>query len=130
MSYRKNAADALKRAAVMHWVKLRYGVFLELGLNRKARLRADIVCVNYRRHVIVVEVKSSLADFNADTKWTGYLNHCDQYYWLVPQPLWDSGKLPKPSRGAGVMVLDSTTGHLRCVVKARVQKFMDEDERY
>ena len=40
------------------------------GLDRKGRF-------------VIVEIKSSLADFRADTKWPDYLPHCDFYYFAV-----------------------------------------------
>ena len=130
MSSRPEITKALTHAAVMHWVKLRYGAFTELGLVKRGVLRADVVSVNYRRHIVVTEVKSSWEDYNNGEHKFGYLNFCDQMYYLFTQALWDSGKIPKPSRGIGVMVLDDKTGHLRTVVKAKVQDLMTEEERY
>lgn len=33
----------------------------------------------------VIECKSSRADFQADSKWQGYLEWCDRYFWAVDQ---------------------------------------------
>jgi hypothetical protein len=32
----------------------------------------------------IVEIKTSLADFQADAKWRDYLEFCDRYYFAVP----------------------------------------------
>ena len=127
---RKEITAALTNAAVMHWVKLRYGVFTEIGLVRRGLLRADVLAINYRQHIVISETKSCLADYRADTKLLSYLGLCDQMYVLVPQALWDSRKMHEPAEGIGVQVLDSSTGFLRVVKKARVQDRMTEEERY
>jgi len=49
--------------------------------------RADIVAVNAGGAIVIVEVKSSIADFRADHKWRDYLAHCDQLYFAIPQTL-------------------------------------------
>ena len=45
--------------------------------------RVDLIGVNRRGAVTIVEVKSSLADFRADGKWQGYLDWCDAFYFAV-----------------------------------------------
>ena len=126
---RPEITKLLTHAAVMHFVKLRYGVYTEMGLSRKGSIRSDVLAINYRKHVVLIEVKSSYADWAGDSKWPSYLGFCDQLYFLVPQYLWDSGKITARGKGTGVMVLDEKTGHLRVVVKARVQELMTDEER-
>ena len=118
----------LTKASIEHFVKLRFGVYKELGLTKGGTLRGDLVCINYRKKIIVVEVKSSYSDWNADSKWPIYLGFADQLIFVVPQALWDSGKMPIPGRGAGVMVLSEATGHLKSVVKASMLD-LDDDTR-
>lgn len=66
-------------------------------------LRADILALGPKGEVWIVEVKSCLADFRADRKWTGYLPWCDRFFWAVdagfPQAV-----LPE---GSGVIVADA-----------------------
>jgi len=45
--------------------------------------RADIVGLNKKGQVIIVEVKSGHNDFATDSKWPDYLTHCDQFYFGV-----------------------------------------------
>ena len=40
--------------------------------------RADIVALATDATILIVEVKSSVADFRADTKWRDYRAHCDK----------------------------------------------------
>ncbi len=47
--------------------------------------RADIVAVNGEGEVLIVEVKSSPADFRADHKWRDYLSACDRLYFAISE---------------------------------------------
>ncbi len=46
-------------------------------------LRVDVMALGPRGEFWVVECKSSVADFRADSKWRGYLAWCDRYFWAV-----------------------------------------------
>ena len=46
--------------------------------------RADIIGIDAKGCVTLVEVKVSLADLRGDTKWPEYLDYCDRFYWAVP----------------------------------------------
>lgn len=43
--------------------------------------RADLMGVDSKGHVIIVEIKVSRADLLGDGKWTDYLEYCDRFYW-------------------------------------------------
>ena len=45
--------------------------------------RADIVAVNGDGEVLIVEIKSSPADFRADRKWRNYAACCDRLYFAI-----------------------------------------------
>jgi hypothetical protein len=47
--------------------------------------RADLMGIDARGHVVIVEIKVARADLLGDAKWTDYLEHCDRFYWgLAP----------------------------------------------
>ena len=46
--------------------------------------RADMMAIDARGQLIIVEIKVSRADLMADCKWADYLDYCDQFYWAVP----------------------------------------------
>lgn len=46
--------------------------------------RADVVALHAKGTVHIIEVKSSVADFRADTKWRDYRLHCDRLYFAIP----------------------------------------------
>jgi hypothetical protein len=45
--------------------------------------RADVAAVNQDGEVLIVEVKSSPADFRADRKWRDYAACCDRLYFAI-----------------------------------------------
>jgi hypothetical protein len=47
--------------------------------------RADIAAVNSEGEVIIVEIKSSPADFRADRKWRDYMACCDRLYFAISE---------------------------------------------
>ncbi len=49
--------------------------------------RADIVSLSRKGEVWIVEIKSSLADLRADSKWTDYRSHCDRLFFAAPPDL-------------------------------------------
>lgn len=46
-------------------------------------LRVDVMALGPKGELWIVECKSSLADFQSDLKWQGYLDWCDRYFWAV-----------------------------------------------
>jgi hypothetical protein len=46
--------------------------------------RADILALGKTRDLLIVEIKSSVADFRADRKWSTYRDFSDRLYFAVP----------------------------------------------
>ncbi len=46
--------------------------------------RADMMAIDARGQLIIVEIKVSRADLMADNKWADYLDYCDRFFWAVP----------------------------------------------
>jgi hypothetical protein len=46
--------------------------------------RADIMALDAKGCVTIVEIKCSRADLRGDMKWQDYLDYCDRFYWAVP----------------------------------------------
>jgi hypothetical protein len=70
--------------------------------------RADLMALNQRGEIVIVEVKVSRADLIGDGKWTDYLAHCDRYFWAVPTGF-DLSPLERPDflpERAGLIVAD------------------------
>ncbi len=43
--------------------------------------RADLMGIDAKGQLVIVEIKVSKADLLGDAKWTDYLDHCDRFYW-------------------------------------------------
>ncbi|MDJ0640458.1 MAG: MmcB family DNA repair protein [Paracoccaceae bacterium] len=48
-------------------------------------LRVDVMALGPKGEIWVIECKSSRADFQSDSKWQGYLEWCDRYFWAVDE---------------------------------------------
>lgn len=49
--------------------------------------RADLMGVDARGHVVIVEIKTARADLLGDGKWPDYLDFCDRFFWGLPPEL-------------------------------------------
>jgi hypothetical protein len=58
-----------------------YASLLECALANGRR--ADIMALGRGGEISIVEIKSSLADFRADRKWSDYWGFCDRLYFAV-----------------------------------------------
>ena len=47
--------------------------------------RVDVMAVGPKGEIWIIECKSSRADFQSDSKWDGYLEWCDRYFWAVDE---------------------------------------------
>jgi hypothetical protein len=72
--------------------------------------RADLVALNERGEIWIVEIKSSLADLRADDKWPDYRLHCDRLFFAFTQDL-SCDLFPGDT---GLIVADAYGAHLHC----------------
>lgn len=49
--------------------------------------RADMMAVDSKGILTIVEIKVARSDLLGDGKWTDYLDYCDRFYWAVPPEL-------------------------------------------
>ena len=49
--------------------------------------RADLMAIDGKGQLTIVEIKVAKADLLGDAKWRDYLDYCDYFYWAVPQSL-------------------------------------------
>ena len=47
--------------------------------------RADMMGLDAKGMLTIVEIKVSRADLMGDSKWPDYLDYCDYFYWAVPR---------------------------------------------
>lgn len=65
--------------------------------------RADIMALGPQGEIWIVEIKSSPADYHADSKWPEYRAYCDRLFFAVP-PTLDHVIMPAD---AGLLVADA-----------------------
>lgn len=80
-SGRTGVADLLSRGVRRALAERGFASLTEFRLA--SGRRADVMAVNEAGDVIIVEIKSSVADFRADQKWPEYQAFCDSFYFGV-----------------------------------------------
>jgi len=104
---RERITQALTRGAARMMTELGFASLTEFTL-RSGR-RADLIGLDPKGKIAIVEVKSSLEDYRSDNKWPDYLDYCDHFYFAVPEffPLevlpTDMGLLVADPFGAAVL---------------------------
>lgn len=49
--------------------------------------RADLMGIDAKGRIVIVEIKVSRGDLLGDGKWPDYLDYCDRFYWGLPPGL-------------------------------------------
>lgn len=80
-------------------------VFPEVPLPNNRR--ADLMGLDRKGRIVIVEIKVAKADLTTDGKWRDYLDYCDRFYWAVTSDLASicEGEDYLPER-AGLIVAD------------------------
>jgi hypothetical protein len=81
MDIQLQPGHSLARGVMRHLRDLGFASLAEFVPARG--LRVDVIGLGRKGEIWVVECKSSRADFQSDTKWQGYLDWCDRYFWAV-----------------------------------------------
>jgi hypothetical protein len=72
--------------------------------------RADLVALNERGEIWIVEIKSSVEDLRADHKWEDYRAHCDRLFFAFTREM-PCELFPKDT---GLIVADAYGAHMVC----------------
>jgi hypothetical protein len=100
-------ALAVARGTARFLHALGYSVVSELPLP--SGRRADVVALGGNGEILIVEIKSSVADFRADQKWMDYRLHCDRLFFAtivdVPCEIFprDTGLIVADAFGASIV---------------------------
>ena len=62
-----------------------YRVLSEFELPNKKRV--DIIGINLKKEIVIVEVKSNKNGIKLDKKWKNYLNYCNYFYFACSEKL-------------------------------------------
>ncbi|TVR07148.1 MAG: DNA repair protein MmcB-related protein [Salinarimonadaceae bacterium] len=74
-------ALAIQRGVRRLFARMEMASLTELTLA--SGRRADVISLGRDGALVIVEIKSCLADFRADRKWPGYRDFCDRFYFAV-----------------------------------------------
>jgi len=72
----------LVRGVARHLVDLGWASLAEVTLGNGRR--ADLIALDGTGRIAIVEIKSSVPDFQVDAKWPEYREFCDLFYFAVP----------------------------------------------
>ena len=61
----------------------RHQLFLLPEVPLRNGRRADLMGLDTKGQVVIVEIKCARADLLGDQKWRDYLDFCDRFYWAV-----------------------------------------------
>lgn len=62
----------------------RADIFVQSEVGLRNHRRCDLMGINAKGEIIIVEIKCARADLLGDQKWTEYLEYCDRFFWAVP----------------------------------------------
>ena len=98
------ATEGITRGTTRLLRDMGFEVLTEFKVN--SHRRADLAGLDRKGRFVIVEIKSSLADFRADIKWHHYLLHCDFFYFAV------AGEFPIEylPRTEGLIIADAFHG--------------------
>tara|TARA_R110000868_G_scaffold136553_3_gene349572 strand:- start:88 stop:573 length:486 start_codon:yes stop_codon:yes gene_type:complete len=74
-------AAAIQRGCARLLAQMNFTPVTELTLATGRR--ADMIALGPKGDIIIIEIKSSLTDYQADHKWEDYLEFCDRFYFAV-----------------------------------------------
>ena len=75
------AALAIQRGMVRALAQQNIACLPEVPLPNHRR--ADLMAITDKGEIWIIEIKSGVADFQADQKWPDYLPYCDRFYFAV-----------------------------------------------
>lgn len=86
----------------------RHGLVMLCEVSLPNGRRADLVAMDARGEIVIVEIKVSRADLLGDSKWPDYLDFCDRFFWALPagfdySPLEAQAYMPERS---GIIIAD------------------------
>jgi hypothetical protein len=110
-------ANHIRQVVAAFYTKRRWAVHFEVGLCKGGRLRADVLAMAMNGYMVVVEVKSSVADFRTDKKMDQYAKYANQCYVACSSEVYAKIK-DKVLPHFGIIVAEGT----RCYVAKKAQK--------
>ncbi|WP_095012353.1 MmcB family DNA repair protein [Tsuneonella mangrovi] len=79
-----DALDALAVARGICRLFARNDIWCLAEMPLRNSRRADLMGIDPKGQIVIVEIKVSRADLLGDAKWPDYLDFCDRFYWGLP----------------------------------------------
>ena len=71
----------VRRGVQRLFLEMKHAMLPELGLA--SGRRADLISLSDKGEIWIVEIKSSIEDLRADSKWPDYRQHCDRLFFAT-----------------------------------------------
>jgi hypothetical protein len=106
--------DAAAVARGVSRLFLRNQIMVQSEVSLRNHRRADLMGVNGKGEIVIVEIKCARADLLDDQKWPEYLDYCDRFFWAVPagfdfSPIEAEAFMPERT---GLIVADAYDGEI------------------
>jgi len=103
----RQSATALRvQRGVMRMLRETYDMACYAEVTLRSGRRADVLAVGPKGEIWIVEIKSSLIDFQVDRKWHEYREYSDRFFFAKPPEL-DAAIFPESE---GLIVADGHDG--------------------
>ena len=100
---KKDRIYFISRIVGSYYAAKNYAVFKEVSSYRFGCKRADILCLNTKDEVIILETKSSWEDYKSDKKWPYYLDWCNKFYFVADSELANRIKEDLDNKDVGII---------------------------
>ncbi len=97
-------AQSIRRGTVRLLRTLGFSAAAEISLG--SGRRTDLIAIGPTGEILIIEIKSSVADFQSDEKWIEYRSHCDRLLFAV-SPIFPKYLIPND---LGLIVADEYGG--------------------
>ena len=105
----RQSVTALRvQRGVMRLLRETYDMACYAEVTLRSGRRADVLGVGPKGEIWIVEIKSSLIDFQVDKKWHEYREFSDRFFFAKPPEL-DATIFPESE---GLIVADGHDGHI------------------
>ena len=94
-----------------------YKVLSEFALPNKKRV--DIIAINLKKKIIIVEVKSNKKSLKYDKKWKNYLNYCNYFYFAC------NDKLKDFNFSENIGVIQNNSNNIKIIRKSKYKKLSE-----
>ena len=98
-----------------------YKVLTEFALPNKKRV--DIIGINLKKEIVIVEVKSNKIGVKLDKKWKNYLNYCNYFYFAC------NDKLKDFHFSENIGIIQNNSDNIKIIRKPKYKKISENKKK-